>query len=57
MKRNKSVTFEPRNYKPNIEKREFGREEVPLTDVPETFIEKLGLEKKPISEVKYNILY
>ncbi len=52
-KRNRSsVTFEPRNYVPKIEKKEFGREPVSLNDVPETFIRKLGLEQKPISEVK-----
>lgn len=51
-KRNKSVTFEPRNYVPSIEKKEFGREPVSLEDVPETFVDKLGLEKKPISEVR-----
>lgn len=50
-KRNKSVSFEPRNYVPTIEKKEFGREPVSLEDVPQTFIEKLGLEQKPISEV------
>ena len=50
-KRNKSVTFEPRNYVPTIEKKEFGREPVPLNDVAETFVNKLGLEKKPTSEV------
>ena len=55
-KRNKSVSFEPRNYIPCIEKREFGRDPVSLDNVPETFVEKLGLESKPLSEVnnKFN---
>lgn len=61
-KRNKSVSFEPRKYVPSIEKKEFGRDPVSLQNVPETFVNKLGLEKKPISEVfKYfkflNIFY
>ena len=52
-KRNRSsVTFEPRNYVPKIEKKEFGRDPVSLNDVPETFVKKLGLEQKPISEVR-----
>lgn len=52
-KRNKSVSFEPRNYVPTIEKKEFGREPVSLEDIPQTFVDKLGLEKKPVSEVKF----
>jgi hypothetical protein len=49
--RNKSVSFEPRNYVPNIEKKEFGRSQVSLNDVPNTFIDKLNLDKKTVTEV------
>ena len=56
-KRNKSVSFEPRNYVPCIEKKEFGREPVPLNDVADTFVDKLGLDRKPISEVNLNFKF
>lgn len=49
--RNKSVSFEPRHYVPNIEKKEFGSQPVDLTDVADTFVYKLGLDKKPVTEV------
>lgn len=49
--RNKSVSFEPRQYVPNIEKKEFGRQPIDLNNVEETFIDKLNLDKKPVSEV------
>ena len=58
-KRNKSgsTSFEPRNYIPSIEKKEFGREPVPLNGVADTFVDKLGLDRKPISEVKLNFKF
>jgi len=46
------VSFEPRKYVPNIEKKEFGREPVDLSNVAGSFVEKLNLDKKPVSEVK-----
>ena len=55
LKRNKSVTYEPRNYVPCIAKKEFGRDPISLDNVPSTFIEKLGLEKKTIDEVNLYI--
>ena len=56
-KANKTATFEPRNYVPSIEKKEFGRDPVSLNGVADTFVEKLGLEKKPVSEVILNIFF
>lgn len=49
--RNKSLSFEPRQYVPNIEKKEFGRQPVDLINVEETFVDKLNLDKKPVTEV------
>ncbi len=49
--RNKSSAFEPRQYVPNIEKKEFGRQPVDLNNLEETFVNKLNLDKKPIAEV------
>ena len=49
--RNKSLSFEPRKYVPNIEKKEFGSVPVSLSNVAETFINKLNLDKQPITEV------
>jgi hypothetical protein len=36
---------------PCIEKKEFARDPVSLDNVPSTFIEKLGLDKKCVDEV------
>jgi len=49
--RNKSVSFEPRHYVPNIEKKEFGSQQIDLNNVEDTFVDKLNLDKKTITEV------